>query len=214
MIRRQRLLIENIQCCSFDAPSGKSTDHSIFVYHWAASHIDHHRIGLHSRKFAFADHSSRLFRQRRSDYHIVAQGKHLDAAIRSVGSINQLVLLAGRCGVPRQRVDGHAKWMHAGSNRASDISVADDSECLASDAYYVELFPNAGDLVADHSAKVFCEIQDCCKHELPQRATEYPHSVGENHGTFDELREQRSLETYRARMHPSQIGTHSKDFSK
>ena len=69
----------------------------------------------------------------------------------------------------------------------------------------VELLPTPRFLIADHAAKVFCEVKYRRQHEFPQRLAEHAAAVRQRHRAFDQGRKQQAIQARGTRVNPLQV---------
>src|SRR5712675_3054287 len=89
--------------------------------------------------------------------------------------------------------DVHAHGADSGGDRATDVTVSNDTYRLAGNREHIERLPLTGHLIANHAAKIFGEIEDCGESELAERRAENAAAVGHDDVAGDQFGEQGSL---------------------
>src|SRR5712675_1267669 len=90
--------------------------------------------------------------------------------------------------------DVHAHGADSGGDRATDVTVSNDTYRLAGNREHIERLPLAGHLVANHAAKIFSEIEDCGEREFAERRAENAAAVSHDDIAGDQFGKKRALE--------------------
>src|SRR5882757_7581544 len=188
------LFVEYVEGCAFDFVLRKGVDHGALVDYGAAAYVDDYGGGFHGGEFGFVDQADCFGVERRGHDHVVALRQHCEALIRVVNTLRKWIGIILRWRMALDGEDVHAHGADSGGDRATDVTVSNDTYRLAGNREHIERLPLTGHLIANHAAKIFGEIEDYGESKLAERRAENAAAVGHDDIAGDQFGKKRALE--------------------